>query len=36
MRLTEADRERTAIIALTSGLFGRESGLRPRLLTRLP
>ena len=36
MRSTEADRERTAIIALTSGPFGRESGLRPPPLTRLP
>ena len=44
MRSTEVDRERTAIIAPTSGPFGRdarrvtfwlESGLRPHPLTRL-
>ena len=36
MRSTEVDRERAAIIAATSGPFGRAGGLRPPLLTRLP
>ena len=35
MRSTEADRERTAIIAPASGPFEREAGLRPPPLTRL-
>lgn len=36
MRSTEVDRKRAAIIALISGPFGREAGLRPNPLTRLP
>ena len=35
MRPTEADRKSAAIIAPTSGPFGREAGLRPPPLTRL-
>ena len=36
MRSPEVDRERAAIIAPTSGPFGRDASLRPPLLTRLP
>ena len=36
MRSTEVERERAAIIASTSGPFGREAGLPPPPLTRLP